>query len=382
MLKEYTGLAVSERPEIGVFNNSYPMPNLTQTEIFISHRSSDREVAVALCDLIQSSFRLLSLDIICTSAGPFGLENGASSYHELKRKLTNAKLVIYLLSDAFCKSEDCCYEIAWGFDLSSAFYFHLDGVSSLKKPKCAFSQSMYELNEMGVTRLKIRLSEILNTNVDELIWTAKKEPLLKTIAERENKAGCYKTLENDVALAEDKIANDVRQRLAIGVTLSEGISYSYKRYVNGILTEQINEKGTKSVRSMHIRMLELIYKTDFSRKLLEQKRGYFLDRYENLACWIGAMREVFRYIIQNVGYQGAKQYVDSVMSVWSNPHKFFIYLYAGAESHEEGQQLRSLLLSNDFIPRRIIPEILLDDDFMVDFDKMMIDSSTYGVAAK
>jgi hypothetical protein len=86
---------VSERPEIGVFNNSYPMSESPQAKIFISHRSTDNDVAKALCDLIQSSFRLCSQDIICTSADAHGIENGKLSYAELKWQLQNANLVIY-----------------------------------------------------------------------------------------------------------------------------------------------------------------------------------------------------------------------------------------------------------------------------------------------
>lgn len=157
----------------------YPiMPNTPQAKIFISHRSTDKAVADALCDLIQSSFRLQSHDIICTSVDAHGIENGKLSYHELKQQLVNANLVIYLLSEAFCQSEDCHYEIAWGFDLKTGFYYHLDGVASSCKPRCVCHKSMYNLDEAGLTELKLRLFSVLREDYDERIWSHKSRLVL------------------------------------------------------------------------------------------------------------------------------------------------------------------------------------------------------------
>ena len=171
-------MAVSGRPEIGVFNNSYPMSESPQAKIFISHRSTDNDVAKALCDLIQSSFRLCSQDIICTSADAHGIENGKLSYAELKWQLQNANLVIYLLSKSFCESEDCHYEIAWGFDLDTAFYFHLDGVTSEHKPRCVCDKSMNNMTRIDLASLKIRLNEALYASADERKWAEKVEALI------------------------------------------------------------------------------------------------------------------------------------------------------------------------------------------------------------
>ena len=149
------------------------MTSTSLPKVFISHRSCDKSVASALCDLIQSSFRLQSADIVCTSADAHGIENGKSSYSELKKQLQNAAVVIYLISETFCQSEDCHYEIAWGFDLDSAFYFHLDGVTSLAKPRCVTHLSMNNFDPAGLTELKLRLNQVLQLSVDERIWNKK-----------------------------------------------------------------------------------------------------------------------------------------------------------------------------------------------------------------
>lgn len=154
------------------------MPESPQAKIFISHRSADKAVADALCDLIQSSYLLCSQDIICTSADAHGIENGKPSYSELKKQLQNAAVVIYLISETFCQSEDCYYEIAWGFDLDSAFYFHLDGVTSEHKPRCVCDKSMNNMTRIDLASLKIRLNEALNASADERKWAEKVETLI------------------------------------------------------------------------------------------------------------------------------------------------------------------------------------------------------------
>lgn len=162
----------------------YPiMPNTPQAKIFISHRSTDKAVADALCDLIQSSFRLQSHDIICTSVDAHGIENGKLSYHELKQQLVNANLVIYLLSEAFCQSEDCHYEIAWGFDLETSLYFHLDGVTSEFKPNCVVGKSMWNIARPELALLMMQLERSLSLNVDKVKWAEKVEKLMKVYEE-------------------------------------------------------------------------------------------------------------------------------------------------------------------------------------------------------
>lgn len=155
------------------------MSNPTQAKVFISHRSCDKSVASALCDLIQSSYRLQSSEIVCTSADAHGVENGKPSYLELKKQLQSAAVVIYLISESFCRSEDCLYEIAWGFDLNSAFYFHLDGVTSEHKPQCVCDKSMNNMTRIDLASLKVRLNESLNAAADERKWAEKVEGLIE-----------------------------------------------------------------------------------------------------------------------------------------------------------------------------------------------------------
>lgn len=156
--------------------------------IFISLCSANKAIASSLCDLIQSSYHLNAEEIICTSAQGHGLNNGAPSYITIKTHIENSKLVIYLFSKDFCHSEDCLYEIAWGFNLPSAFYLHVDDVTSQHKPHCVSLSSMNNLDKLGLTELRIRLKSILSKDVDERIWASKEDKILEEIEKEKSKS--------------------------------------------------------------------------------------------------------------------------------------------------------------------------------------------------
>lgn len=105
---------------------------------------------------------------------------------------------------------------------------------------------------------------------------------------------------------------------------------------------------------------------------------YFVPKYENVACWSESVIDIVRYIINNFEKSSWDTYTRALMSTCSNPHKFLIYLFAGALCHEAGKELREFLLNNNIIQQRIIPDFLLNENFLSEFDEMLINGSTYG----
>jgi hypothetical protein len=125
-------------------------------------------------------------------------------------------------------------------------------------------------------------------------------------------------------------------------------------------------------------MLQRMYYLENNKLAIQGDKHFFLDRYENLACWHCAMMDVLQYAIDNFEQPLAEKYVQTIMSTCSNPHKFMIYLYAGAENHVVGQKVRQYLLRIGAIARRIIPDFIVDEEFITEFDDMMRLSSKYG----
>lgn len=137
--------------------------------IFISHASADKE-AVTLTDFLMHLFKLAPSDIVCTSSPGNGLCNGAQSYPEIKRQIRNSAVVIFLLSQAYCESDDCKMEMAWGHSHSGRFIIHLESVRSSNKPKLLDSLSMNNWDRIGIAALAEHVKDKLNKTYSLLDW--------------------------------------------------------------------------------------------------------------------------------------------------------------------------------------------------------------------
>ena len=144
--------------------------------IFISHASADKE-AVALTDFLMHLFKLDTSDIVCSSSPGNGLCNGAQSYPEIERQIRNSAVVIFLLSRAYCESDDCKMETSWGHSHSGRFIIHLESVRSSNKPKLLDSLSMNNWDRIGIAALAEHVKDKLNKTYSLLDWEREIEKL-------------------------------------------------------------------------------------------------------------------------------------------------------------------------------------------------------------
>lgn len=152
------------------------MTTVHNSLIFISHASADKE-AVALTDFLMHLFKLDTSDIVCTSSPGNGLCNGAQSYPEIERQIRNSAVVIFLLSRAYCESDDCKMEMAWGHSHSGRFIIHLESVRSSNKPKLLDSLSMNNWDRIGIAALAEHVKDKLNKTYSLLDWEREIEKL-------------------------------------------------------------------------------------------------------------------------------------------------------------------------------------------------------------
>lgn len=236
----------------------------------------------------------------------------------------------------------------------------------------AFIALVYSLS-MQRHQLKLQRKDLRNQR-EEL--ALQRNEMMK---QREVSEAQTRQFEAQVRLAENaQKVDELYRRLSIAVQLSDSITVSHKRECNGQFVERINEVGPRAVRDFHMHMLQRMYYLENNKLPIQGDKHFFLDRYENLACWHCAMMDVLQYAIHNFEQPLAEKYVQTIMSTCSNPHKFMIYLYAGAENHVVGQKMRQYLLRIDAIARRIIPDFIVDEEFITEFDDMMRLSSKYG----
>lgn len=88
--------------------------------VFISHASVDKELADALADLLRLGSGLSHTQILCSSLDGMGIPIGTANYLEfLRTQISNARLVLPLLTPAFFESEVCLIEIGamWGLEM-------------------------------------------------------------------------------------------------------------------------------------------------------------------------------------------------------------------------------------------------------------------------
>jgi queuine/archaeosine tRNA-ribosyltransferase len=83
--------------------------------IFISHSKKDLKLVNYLVDLLDTGCDVPRKDIICTSIEDLGVPNGEDFLSYLKQKLDNTSLKILVITESYCKSDFCKYELgaAW-----------------------------------------------------------------------------------------------------------------------------------------------------------------------------------------------------------------------------------------------------------------------------
>jgi sugar/nucleoside kinase (ribokinase family) len=88
--------------------------------VFISHASANRQVAEDLRDLLVYGAGMRLDSIFCTSLDVHGIPAGDPTVATILRKLQEAHIVIFLLSEEFLASRFCLYEYgaAWGLGRS------------------------------------------------------------------------------------------------------------------------------------------------------------------------------------------------------------------------------------------------------------------------
>lgn len=143
-----------------------------QIKVFISHASANKEIAEKLAKAIKNGFLLNSTEIICTSVEGLGLPCSKDDFYgQLKKAIEEAFVVIYLISEEFCRSEDCLYELAWGKGKDSQIYFHLESARSTQKPQLLKLTNMLIMDDAGISTLATALRNGLHKEKDDFEWT-------------------------------------------------------------------------------------------------------------------------------------------------------------------------------------------------------------------
>ncbi|MDQ2852902.1 MAG: toll/interleukin-1 receptor domain-containing protein [Actinomycetota bacterium] len=88
--------------------------------VFISHAEADKHLAEAIQDLLRLGTKMSADNLFCTSLPGVGVPVGTHNYNgHIRDRLTDAKLVIPIITQAFMESTMCLIELGgvWGAKL-------------------------------------------------------------------------------------------------------------------------------------------------------------------------------------------------------------------------------------------------------------------------
>lgn len=148
------------------------------SRLFISHASADKDLADALADLLRLGTDLPSDRIICTSLDGMGIPTGTENYLEfLRAEISDAGLVLPLLTPAFFDSEVCLIEIGamWGLGQPS-FPIIVPPVDYARVERLLGKfQSGTISQKKGLAELRDRIVETFGMRHNTPLWDAKYE---------------------------------------------------------------------------------------------------------------------------------------------------------------------------------------------------------------
>jgi hypothetical protein len=153
-------------------------PELSPTSrLFISHASADVDLADALADLLRLGTDLPSERILCTSLEGMSIPTGTTDYLKfLRTQISDAGLVLPLLTPAFFDSEVCLIEIGamWGLG-QRAFPLIVPPVDFARVEKLLGKVQAAKIDqEKGLSELYDRIVEVFGLTAKTPMWNKKR----------------------------------------------------------------------------------------------------------------------------------------------------------------------------------------------------------------
>lgn len=194
----------------------------TSPLLFISHSSNDRIYAEGLVNLITTCYGINSNNLICTSVDGYGLPESDNYYKEIYKSIQKSDLVIYICSANYKESQDCLYELAWGFskDIKKQFFFAVDNSDLKDKLKLCALTTFHKFVITDLWDLKERLDEVFRKSSDAKIWSKHTQTFTKNIE------GAKAAQEKSEAAPTTKVV--VQKKRTAGPTLSSVMQHKPK----------------------------------------------------------------------------------------------------------------------------------------------------------
>jgi hypothetical protein len=152
--------------------------------IFLSHASSDKQVADNLTDLLCNGCAVNPNDVLCSSLPGKGVPGGTPSFIDhLKQQLQGAKIVIFLLSENFFVSQFCLCELGATWAKEIAFFPLV--LPPLEKSELGGTLEVTQAGDITDARyldqFRDRIRAVIGTEVPTETWCMKRDVFLISI---------------------------------------------------------------------------------------------------------------------------------------------------------------------------------------------------------
>ena len=152
------------------------------SKVFISHAVADKKLVDALVDLLQAGCNLTTHQIFASSIDGVGIPKGRPFVEHIKAQLTDAALVIEVITPSYWASPFCMCELGgqWALDLSAfPLIVPPQSFADLKAVLHVSQAAMIDRPE-DLDDLRDRVKDRLGADVSTARWNAKRDLFLNT----------------------------------------------------------------------------------------------------------------------------------------------------------------------------------------------------------
>ena len=170
--------------------------------------------------MIASCYPIQQGMLVCTSVPGYELPTPTHNYYEtIHSYIAQADLVIYICSNNFKDSQDCLYELAWGFgkSIENQFFFAVNKKELRNKVKLYELTSFHSFRIGDLMKLKEKLDSIFGASAHPSYWATKADEFLKTISSRKpstNKAAATNSTSSKTAKSSRTTALNKKTEIA------------------------------------------------------------------------------------------------------------------------------------------------------------------------
>jgi len=320
-------------------------------DIFISHSSKDKKIADKLVDLIETGIGVSSDNIFCSSLEGMGIPSGKNFINFIKEQITEPKIVILLLTQAYYKSIFCLCELGASWALSHNIIPIILKPIEYKDVKDVLT---------GIQVIRIHEKSDLNQMQDDIISILKIKDIAKPVARWEIKRDSFI----------DSITEEMGKMIKEDIITPEKFKKLKNDYQGAVEELKKIDKENTELKTL-VDDLKKIKDKEEVEKILYDK----LDNIKRFDVLIAECKKCFK-VIPNIVYEALYKKYNQEMLRWGRSgyddfndsikkaidEDFLIDTGEGIEVNSEDPKISRTIIKLDAL-QKFVKEMEEDENF-------------------